>query len=375
MEGIERQMEAVAAGKSASWASFLERVAVLRREVPEAPGAEKLLALDLIHELRGWLAAQGVTVIVPPHGAMMTDGLAPGGLAAFHPLQMVVPQEVAGSGPPASMDAFRRHMDRQRADRERFAKGVRKGVASVEEKHDSPLHERYEAEDDDGRDMLGVPAPGNYAAAVLRSPVSVPEQLIGLPVRDGRGRVVGEIKGCRMEGDKCVTDVTLNAEGVALIEQTQRSGPLFSMDRWGRKDGKPEDDPQPVDDEVHHPDIVNAIRSRELYESAGVGLPERGHLAPGAVASPSPTGEALDLSRLSEAMKKVTLDDIDDAVKGILAPVDVWEPGTKCPTCDSPSRMCSTVSSAPATFPGRPSCMKTTGSLEKPHSGHKETLR
>lgn len=319
---VQRQREAVSAGKSGAWAAFLERAEILRREVPEAPGAEKLLALDLMHELREHLLRLGVKVIIPPSGAMMTDGLEPGGLLAFHPSQLVVEREEATGSGPNAQEAFRRHMDRVRADRERFVKGFRKGVVSVEEKHDSPLHQRYEAEDDDGKDMLGapeqllgVPAPGNYTAAVLRSPVSVPEEIVGLPVRDGRGRVVGEIKDARKEGDKCVVDVTLNADGVALIEQTQRSGPFFGLSRGGRKDGKPEDEPQPVEDEVHHPDISRAIRERELYESAGVGLPECGHLVSGAGAFHSPTGE---LDGLREAMKNVKLDDIDKAVKGIL---------------------------------------------------------
>jgi len=330
---VQRQMEAISAGKASVWAEFLSRVEILKREVPEAPGAEILLALDTIHELREHLLRHGVKVIVPPSGAMMTDGLTPGGLSAFHPMQLVETWEgpTEGSGRPDKAEAFRRHMDRVRADRERFTKGFRKGTVGI--KGDA-LADVYEAEDDKGGDMLGVPAPGNYTAAVLRSPVSVPEQLIGLPVRDGRGRVVGEIKDCRNDGRKCVVDVTLNADGVALIEQTQRSGPFLNLSRGGRKDGKPEDEPQPVEDEVHHPDIARAIRERELYESAGVGLPECGHLVPGAGALPSPTGE---LDALREAMRNVKLDDIDKAVKGILAPPDVWEPGTKCPTCSSPS--------------------------------------
>lgn len=289
---MQRTMEAVAAGKSGAWGAFLDRVEILRREMPGAPGAEKLLALDLMHELREHLLRLGVKVIIPPSGAMMTDGLEPGGLLAFHPSQLVVEREEPTWSGPNAQEAFRRHMDRVRADRERFVKGCRKGVVSIEGKYDPPLHERYEAEDDDGRDMLGapeqllgVPAPGNYTAAVLRSPVSVPEQIIGLPVRDGRGRVVGEIKDARKEGDKCVVDVTLNAEGVALIEQTQRSGPFFNLDRGGRTDGKTE---------------------AELYESAGVGLPECGHLVPDALASHSPTG-------------------------------NVWAVGEKCPSCGSPS--------------------------------------
>lgn len=320
---VQRQMESVAAGKSGAWAAFLERAEILRREVPEAPGAEKLLALDLMHELREHLLRLGVKVIIPPSGAMMTDGLEPGGLLAFHPSQLVVEREEATGSGPNAQEAFRRHMDRVRADRERFIKGYRKDVISVEEKHDSPLHQRYEAEDNDGKDMLGVPAPSNYTAAVLRSPVSVPEEIIGLPLRDGRGRAVGAIKNARKEGDKCVVDVTLNADGVALIEQTQRSGPFFNLSRGGRKDGKSEDDPQTVEDEVHHPDIQRAIRERELYESSGVGLPECGHIVPESGASPPPT---VDLDAIREAMEKVTMDDIDKAVKGIL--------GNAEPLCD-----------------------------------------